>query len=268
MKNERLRDRLWLWGMRVNVLQESDYPQFARSTMSTEDAIRRTGISNVLMAGGLPLTRESLAAMPSARRILCKWGMHRQEGRRLVTDLPGCLRALGDAKALAAADARIEGFLVDDFSTGSIEAGVRTADVAALRSADEQGTPRLPLLATVYTMSLGSTALPPFLPYFDGYLTPLWHAADAAGLADGVARLAAMGGGKPQLACLYLYDFGNDRKLTRDEMARQLDVAGRLLEDGAVAGVVILGTCLMDLGLESMACFEEWLAREGDRLLP
>jgi hypothetical protein len=94
MSGTRLRDRLWLWGMRVNVLQESDYPKLARSTMSTEEAIQRTGIANVLMAGGLPLTRESLEAMPSARRIICKWGMHRQtESKRLEVDEPGCLQA-------------------------------------------------------------------------------------------------------------------------------------------------------------------------------
>jgi hypothetical protein len=123
------------------------------------------------------------------------------------------------------------------------------------------------LLATVYTMSLGSAALGPFLPHFDACLTPLWHAADSTSLAADVRRLAVMGGGKPQLLCLYLYDFGNDRELEGAQMARQLAVAGRLLEDAAVAGVVILGTCLMDLGFEAMRAFEEWLGREGDRTL-
>lgn len=261
----RVRDRLWLWGMRVNVLQTGGYPKFARSTMSTEDAIRRTGIANVLMAGGLPLTRESLDAMPSARRVICKESLHRNEAGRLVADMEGGLQALRAAKALAAADPRIEGFLVDDFSTGSIEAGIRTDDVARLREVNESERPRIPLMATVYTMSLGSAALGPFLPYFEGFLTPLWHAAASGSLAADVTRLAAMSGGKPQLLCLYVYDFGNDRELTRDEMDRQLTVAGRLLEERAVTGVVILGTCLMDLGFEAMRAFEEWLGREGDR---
>lgn len=264
----RLRDRLWLWGMRVNVLRESGFPQLPPSSMSTEDAIRRTGIANVLVAGGLPLTRETLEAMPSARRFIGKWSLHRGEPGRLVPDLPGGLAALRATKALAAADPRVEAFLVDDFSTGSLETGVTTDDVERLASANALEPPRLPLLATVYTMSLASAALAPFLPLFDGYLTPLWHAADAPALAEGVARLAAMGGGKPQLACLYLYDFGNDRVLSRAEMDRQLAAAERLLADGAAAGVVILGTCLMDLGWEAMDAFEEWLARAGDRPVP
>jgi hypothetical protein len=263
----RVRDRLWLWGMRVNVLQTGGYPKFARSTMSTEEAIRRTGITNVLVAGGLPLTRESLDAMPSARRLICKASLHRLEAGRLVPDVESGLCGLRAAKALAAGDRRVEGFLVDDFSTGSVEAGVTTDDVARLVTANRLEPPRLPLLATVYTMSLGSAALVPFLPHFEGYLTPLWHAAASDGLAADVARLAVMGGGKPQLLCLYLYDFGNDRELEGVEMARQLATAGRLLEDAAVAGVVILGTCLMDLGFEAMRTFEEWLGREGDRTL-
>ena len=56
MSGARLRDRLWLWGMKVNALQETeDYRSlgFAPSTLSTEQAIGRTGIVNVLMAGGV-----------------------------------------------------------------------------------------------------------------------------------------------------------------------------------------------------------------------
>ncbi|MCK4324241.1 MAG: hypothetical protein KAW89_06895, partial [Armatimonadetes bacterium] len=70
MSTETLRDKLWLWGMRVNVLQEmaSDGgDQWQDSTLTTEQAIQRTGITNVLMAGGLPLSRETLDSMPSAR---------------------------------------------------------------------------------------------------------------------------------------------------------------------------------------------------------
>ena len=47
----RLRDRLWLWGMKVNALQQTrEYERlgFADSTLSTEQAIGRTGITNVL----------------------------------------------------------------------------------------------------------------------------------------------------------------------------------------------------------------------------
>ena len=73
MSGPRLRDRLWLWGMKVNALQETaEYRPlgFADSTLDTEQAIHRTGITNVLMAGGLVLDRATLASMPSDRRII------------------------------------------------------------------------------------------------------------------------------------------------------------------------------------------------------
>ncbi|MCK4324602.1 MAG: hypothetical protein KAW89_08740, partial [Armatimonadetes bacterium] len=50
--------------------------QWQDSTLTTEQAIQRTGITNVLMAGGLPLSRETLDSMPSARCIIAKWGLH------------------------------------------------------------------------------------------------------------------------------------------------------------------------------------------------
>jgi len=74
------RDRLWLWGMKVNALQQTEEYRglgFAPSTMDTEQAMARTGIANVLMAGGLSLDRATLDSMPSARRIIAKNALHR-----------------------------------------------------------------------------------------------------------------------------------------------------------------------------------------------
>jgi hypothetical protein len=251
--------------MRVNVLQENGYPQFGRSTLTVEDAIQRTGITHVLMAGGLPLTRETLEAMPSACRILCKWSLHRHSGERgIELDEPGCLAALRDAKDIAALDPRVEGFLIDDFSTGTINAGVTGEHLARLQQVNAAEHPQLPLLGTVYTMSLDRPQLPQLLPYFAAFLTPLWHAAEIERFRADVSRLAEMSGGKPQLLCIYLHDFGNNRPLTHALMARQLEVATQLLTDQKAVGLVILGTCMMDLDWEANHCFSEWLATNGN----
>ena len=83
MDTIRIRDRLWLWGMKVNSLQESGHYAFPeQSTMTTENAIKETGITNVLMAGQLEIDRETLGSMPSARRIICKWSLHRSSKER------------------------------------------------------------------------------------------------------------------------------------------------------------------------------------------
>jgi len=97
------RDRLWLWGMKVNALQQTEEYRglgFAPSTMDTEQAMARTGIANVLMAGGLSLDRATLDSMPSARRIIAKNALHRhgKDGGQLRLEHDGCVAALRDAK--------------------------------------------------------------------------------------------------------------------------------------------------------------------------
>ena len=260
-----IRDRLWLWGMQVNALAEAGYA-LPPSTMTTEQAILKTGITNVLMAGGLPLNRETLDAMPSARRIICKWAIHREDERgRVVLAADRALAALRDAKELARQDPRIEAYLIDDFSSVSVTVGVRPEHLARMQYLNAVEPPQLPFMGTIYTMTLDKPELAGLLPHFAGYLTPLWHAADIDGLPADVRRRARLTGGKPQLLCIYLYDFGNKELIGYELMRRQLDVAEALLREEAVYGVVILGTCMMDLDWDSNACLADWLREKGDR---
>ena len=271
MADQTIRDRLWLWGMKVNVLQESaSYALlgFGTSTMTTEGAIGRTGITNVLMAGGLELDQATLDSMPSARRVIAKWSLHsHSDDGELYVDYDGCVAALRKAKQVAAHDPRIDSYLIDDFSTGSIAAGAEPAHLARLQAVNATEFPRLPLLCTLYEMTLEDERLWACLPYFAGYLSPLWHAADIDNLPAYVARISELTGGKPQLVCIYLYDFGNEKLLSHDLMQRQLDVAERLLREERVMGVCILGTCMMDLDWEANRCFYEWLDRVGDQTI-
>lgn len=258
-----IRDRLWLWGMKVNALAAAGY-DLPASAMTTEEAIGMTGIANVLMAGGLPLNRDTLDSMPSARRIICKWAIHRAGGGdEAVIDHERALGALRGAKALARQDPRIEAYLIDDFSSASVTAGVGPEHLARLQYRNALEPPQLPFMGTIYTMTLDRPELAGLLPHFAGYLTPLWHAADIDGLPADVRRLARMSGGKPQLLCIYLYDFGNHELIGYDLMRRQLDAAETLLRAEAVYGVVILGTCLMDLDWESNAALADWLREKG-----
>jgi len=262
MGAQTIRDRLWLWGMKVNVLQESSgfgALQLGRSAMTVEDAIQRTGITNAVMAGALPLDEQTLAAMPSARRIICKHALHAD-----ALDYQGCLEKLMDAKRLAAQDPRVEAFLVDDFSTGSLDAGARPEHLARLQFENALHHPRLPLDGTIYTMSLERPELPPVLPYFDLLIVPLWHADHIDGVPASLSRLSGLSGGKPMIFCLYLYDFGNSRGIPRELMQRHLDLAESLLREKRVAGVLVCGTCLMDLDWEANHCFYDWLERVGD----
>ena len=105
MAEQTIRDRFWLWGMKVNALQQTEsYGTwgFGTSTMTVEDAIQRTGATNVIIAGHLPIDEETLASMPSARRIICKWASHRKAAGsdEPILDYDTALSKLAAAKRL------------------------------------------------------------------------------------------------------------------------------------------------------------------------
>jgi len=267
MMTHTIRDRCWLWGMKVNALQiTSDYRPlgFGDSTLTVEQAIGQTGITNVFVAGRLPITDETIASMPSARRLVCKTALH-NHAPGLTLEFDRAIDTLMAAKRLALCDPRIDGFHVDDFSTGTVEAGITPEHLARLQWINALHAPHLPLGATIYTLSLECPKLPGLLPYFDRFVVPLWHADQIEGVPGSVARLGALSGGKPMLLCLYCYDFGNSRPMPAALMRRHLEVAEELIRAGQVTGMMLCGTCMMDLDWEANAVYFDWLARVGDQ---
>ena len=121
-----------------------------------------------------------MAQLPAAKRIIAKWAMFKDDGTSdTPVDYQKGLDGLLQAKALATEDRRIEAYLLDDFSTATVAGGVQPQHLADLQFENFSRPPPLPLMATVYEMSLEDDRLPPpLLPYFAGYLNPLWHAAN------------------------------------------------------------------------------------------
>ena len=266
MSSLTVRDHLWLWGMKVNHLQSGGQYKFSAetSTLTTQQAIEKTGIRNVLIAGALPLTKESMAQLPAAKRIIAKWGMHRDVDGKMQVDYQRAFDAMLQAKELAAEDPRIEAYLLDDYSTGTIEGGVLPQHMADLQFENFARPPQLPLMATVYEMSLEDERLHRVLPYFAGFMNPLWHAANIEKQRGYAARLAELTGNKPLLLCIYVYDFGNGEKISYDLMRRQLEVCEEMIRAKQIYGVVILGTCMMDLDWEANKALYDWLDERAD----
>jgi hypothetical protein len=118
MSRRTVRDRLWLWVMKVNALQAGDdfgALGFRPSTMTVEEATAKTGIRNVLMTGNLEIDQDSPDMMPSAQRIICKWSFHRDVGKRILRGANRCLRLsarrprIADAIAAIQSDSRLSG---------------------------------------------------------------------------------------------------------------------------------------------------------------
>lgn len=263
-------DRLWLWGMKVNVLQLQGHyriADFRNSTLTTEQALQMTGIRNVYMAGGLELDETTLAAMPSAQRIVCKAGLGASEDGKLRLDVERCHRRLRLAKALAKRDPRIEGFHFDDFSTGSMDAGAKPEHVAQVQFLNVTTQPLLPLYGTFYTMSLERDGIAEMMRYFDVLILPLWHYSELETLPQRFDRSDELSGGKPILLALYFYDFGNNKQITKEQMAVQLDFVEKMILSQRITGLLACGTCMLDIGWEAADYYCDWIKRVGSKVI-
>lgn len=203
--------------------------------------------------------------MPSARRIICKTSLHKYNysEEKFYLDCDDAESQLLAAKHLAGQDTRVEAFQLDDFSTGSVDAGVSSTHLAKLQYTNATVGPQMPLCATIYMHSLEREGLADLLRYFDGMMLTPWFADEIDKVPEAVERCAELSGDKPAVVCLYFYDFGKKKAITRDQMQHQLDVVEPLIRSQRIAGLVFLGTCMMDLGWDSTACVYDWISKVG-----
>ena len=136
--------------------------------------------------------------------------------------------------------------------------------MARLQHLNALVAPALTSWVTVYTQSLENVGLAKLIRYFDQIILPIWFVPQVDKLPQFLDRCDDLSGGKPTAVGLYFYDFGNSKHFTYEQMQHQLDVAEPLLRDERITGIEFTGTCMMDLGWESVQCLYDWLERVGD----
>jgi len=240
-----IRDSLWLWGTRVNAL--SEHYKFPTSRMTVAGGLQVLGIDQAMMCGLLPPAEEEYAPVAHCRNLL--WEMSFDEGFSFK-------RPLAPILALHCAHPNVVGVLLDDFSTTEIKKGAKPDLLAKMRDAMPGS---LQLWVVIYSMSLDIPNLPEYLEHVDGISFWVWHARDLPDLPEHVARCHELSGRKPMNVGLYLYDFGENRPLTTEQMAAQVGTGVKLLEAGECEGLCFLSSSIMDIGLESVEWTRRWV---------
>lgn len=245
----RSRDFFWLWGTRIDALRDYGFPP---SRMSVGEGLRLLGLDQAMMCGSLPPTEEEYAQVSHCRRLL--WEMSFEEGFAFTRPLAPIVR-------LHRAHSNVVGVLLDDFSTTEIDRGAQPEVLANLRRAMPQS---LELWVVVYSMSLEIPNLSDYLEHVDGISFWVWHGSDLPNLQNYVDRCREVSGGKPMILGLYLYNFGERRPMTVEQMEAQLAVARELLLSGECEGICLLASSILDVGLDSVEWTRRWIEQYGD----
>ncbi len=94
-----------------------------------------------------------------------------------------------------------------------------------------------------------------------------WHAKDIAELDENLAKLEAVAPGKRLSLGLYLWDYGDRCPMPLESMKVQCEKGLDWLCQGRVESLVLLGSYLCDLGLDTVEWTRNWIADVGGTVI-
>jgi hypothetical protein len=83
-------------------------------------------------------------------------------------------------------------------------------------------------------------------------------------LASDMAAWTARTPGKRRLLGCYMWNYGEKKPMTIDQMRYQCSLGLQWLKDGSIDGMIFLASCICDLGLDAVEWTRRWIAENGD----
>ena len=138
-------------------------------------------------------------------------------------------------------------------------AALTVAQLRELRKDLQLPDRRLDLGVTLYTHQLHAN-IRPHLELCDLVSLWTWRAADLRDLDETFRRFEKVVPNKRRLLGLYLWDFGTNHPMPLDLMKHQCALGLKWLQEDRVEGLILLGTNLCDLNLETVTWARKWVS--------
>ena len=103
-----------------------------------------------------------------------------------------------------------------------------------------------------------------YLEVFDVITYWTWYAENLRDLEGNLEKIFAANPDKRFYCGCYLWDYGNGKPYTREEMQHQLDVYYKYIKAGKLTGIIICSNCCADLGLDTVPQMLSWLKEHGN----
>ena len=266
-----LRDRFWLWGHAAGA-HDTDWlheahgtfdwglPTIPRSRITPVEAASYMDVPNVIMvcADGRPMAPFGQYAVPFKALDKTVWSIVGAGGHTAADEREAVLQLARDLPNL-------DGVIMDDFFKDAADpaavGALTCAELAEIRESLAVGGRALDLWVVLYAHQL-ELPITEHLAHCDVVTFWTWCASELNDLEKNVDRLEQRAPGKRKLLGCYMWDYGAQKPMPIEAMARQCELGRQWLLEGRVEGLVFLASCICDLDIETVAWTRDWIAAQ------
>jgi hypothetical protein len=269
-KHSKIKDNFWLWGQNAGVHHGTTNPYNlpGKNLMESREGCDFLGIKKccrvAMGSGPFPPFDAEAEKIKDLKEVV--WSAIGAGGLKQhnndQSDLDEVLR-------IAEIYPNITGAIMDDFflatevpgkSSGrhSIESIQRISD--KLHNFKKR---RLDLWVVWYTYQL-DFKVNDYINLCDVITLWTWKGADLQNLDANIQKFVSKTPGKRRLAGCYMWNYGERKPLTMDQMKYQLDKYYNWIKKGDIEGIIFCSNCIADIGLDTVDFTRKWIAEVGN----
>jgi hypothetical protein len=265
-----IKDRLWLWGQNPGSHHGTTNPYNlpGKNLMDAREGCDFFGIQKCLRVamteGPFPPFDNEAEKIKDLKEVV--WsaigagGVERHNNDH--SDLEDVLK-------MAKIYPNISGAVLDDFFLAAETPGKESGrhSVESIRNISDKlhnfSTRRLDLWMVWYTYQLDFNVAD-YIKLSDVMTLWTWKGSDLPELDLNIQKLIKKTKGKRRLAGCYMWNYGESKPLTMDQMKYQLERYYHWLKKGDIEGIIFCSNCIADIGLETVEYTRRWIAEVGN----
>ncbi len=261
----KLKDKLWLWGQSPDAHWEigNKYNLPGHSRMSAVEGAFYFDIPNmcrVKMMGSPvpPYEQESIAMSPLKQVVWSLLGA----GGEPVTEWGDVEEVVRQAKMFD----NVTGGVFDDFF---LEHRIKHYTPEKLQEIKDKMNKdagrKLDMWVVCYEDKLDTIEnIEKYFDKFDVISFWTWKGSQLGRSENNFERIKKLAPNKRLMAGCYMWNYGETKPLTLEEMQFQTDLYLKLLKNKTIDGIIVCSNCIMDLGIEAVEWMRKWIEEHKD----
>ncbi|MDO8473900.1 MAG: hypothetical protein Q7T05_08840 [Dehalococcoidia bacterium] len=263
-----VRDMMWVWG--ITEIEDGTNPPISEYTKAGPmERARLLGVPNIAMGGlGVKLDYQKSVqlteAISSAPKVLWEVtadrDIHKPDPDFLYPRTMSVIRRLADRFT------NIEGVVLDDMSSVGIDKGFKPEHIRNVRRLlPGRYNRQVKLWGVVYTMNMVRPNIGDYIKELDGMIFCVWHAKEIPEFEANILRVQKQYPDQPMILCLYMYDYGQVRRMPQELMEQQCETALKLAKEGKIRGMLFVSITDDE---EMIKWTADWVKKVGDTPVP